>query len=58
MDKGGTWTNGPNDMKIDDNAQGIISVRWQTDCVPRKGGRRRILARMENCVDASIQGLY
>ena len=57
MDNGGTYINGPEDKKIDDDEWGFISETWhrQTLCVKKEGGRR--LSIIEDCVDASIQGL-
>ena len=54
MDLGITQTNGLEDKKIDDYAQGFTSEGWHELYTSRKAGGRG-LARIENCIDTSTQ---
>ena len=57
MDEGGTQTNGPEEMKVDD-AQGLTSERWhmQTVCVKKKQ-MMRICLHWRLCGYIKAQGL-
>ena len=59
MVKGGIQTNRPEGKKIDDDddddAQGLTCERWHRYGSGKDGGRE--LTSIEDCMDASIQGL-
>ena len=53
MDTGRTQTNGPEEKKVDDRAQGIQKITYTDNmCQEKKKGRE--LTSMEDCVDSSI----
>ena len=56
VDEGRISINGPEDKKTHDDAHGLTSKRWHSLYVSRKEGGRG-LARIEDCVDTSIQWL-